>query len=202
MEKIVNSGRYSQSELLQIHRYKKYLHVIFMSNITDAAGVRLRTDVLFGQRPSAVDSKCKWPNQQKPPYYARKLLKEAILECCVESETEYLRYPLGIWRRESHMPTGWILHEISNRGFQVLPDGSYLEYPHTPSVTRANNTYSAQSINYEVPNGCKQVTVTKESQTQVMKTGIIDIIPKIINDTNLLAHGRVCFFLFFVVRWE
>jgi len=93
------------TNLCALNNVRQYLHVTFLSKITDASGTFIRDEYLTDMIPNAV-STLRWPYQITLLPENWKIWRNTILQLYVTGPGAHLSQPLTSWQLE-HTFTNW-----------------------------------------------------------------------------------------------
>jgi len=131
----------SNTNLCALNNVRLYLHVTFLSEITDASGNFIREDYLHDMIP-ATASTLRWPYQIAPLPENWKIWRNAILQLYTKGSDARLAQPLTSWHQEAAF-TNWtwewridpntyaLYHYIQNHWMVQYPtrkQRTYIEY--------------------------------------------------------------------------
>jgi hypothetical protein len=77
---------FTAKEMKDINRCRMYLHVFYLSDITEIAGHHIEEWVIQGKRDGVRSRKWEWSIQQRPPTAAWKVWNKVIGEEFTEEE--------------------------------------------------------------------------------------------------------------------
>jgi hypothetical protein len=88
----------------QINACRIFLRVISLSDITSFDGKRI-TQAAYDRMRDPIQSKIRWPNQQRPPKYWWDTWRNFLL--LLSDANRFLLQPLGDWTEQDHCIRPW-----------------------------------------------------------------------------------------------
>jgi hypothetical protein len=142
------SYQFNHHQLREINSCRVYLQVITISDITDAAGIRILPSAFLGHRDPSRPSSLHWPAWQRPSSWTswRRLLQHI-------STRGRLLQELGQWLTPSHQEWQWF-HDTSQDVVyrQITPDRwEHFNPLRSRHVTRRSQTLYATPIQCQAP---------------------------------------------------
>ena len=175
MEEIINSGRFSKSQLTSINKCRMYLQAFHLSDIATGDGKKISNNAWHGIKD--VDNKgndCKWPRSGTPSDKMWSTWREALNICYTSRKQQILDNKLGDWLK---IPEGWtwFLDEKYNL-FKKKSNDSLVMFPilsHSRNLLR--HSTESQRCNKTSLQNLHPTTVIKTSDS-IISEGISKVI--------------------------
>jgi len=180
---------------IQLQSVRLYLRVTVLSEITDASGLSLlpttfkRPNPRYNEmRDDTTSSTLRWPNQPSPGPNAWKRWKEIISWLYLDSATNQLNTPLGLWKQEydTDYKWNWLVCPISKTLFQKH---GHQWYAYLPQETHHDRiTYRNQASLTSTPQNTVPATPTITTQNIHLRLpiyGLLKPIPRPPNQKSL-----------------
>lgn len=203
MEIIIESRKYTKSELQQINRCRLHLQVYSLTDITCGFGETF-TNTYKCEKDQQRPQQFKWPIQPKPGKKAKALWKKALKDNFPRDEQHVLLQPLQRWTSPCSK-WRWYFNPHTNTLFQRYSNGSWRSWRRRSTTGRVGRTpnfvYDTQTFN--TPRNIVRATVQRIDNRIIKLTGwdkenintISSIIPRSIQwvstDNNITAEDEL-----------
>jgi hypothetical protein len=125
MEEMLQSKRFTDSELSMIYNCRLYLQVSRVSDITTTDGNRIATKMLAGDREDNADLRTQeytWPRQERPQERAWKTWRTAITTV-ISTTAGKLHKPLGEWHHNHEASWNYLASNSTRKLYHRTQQG-------------------------------------------------------------------------------
>lgn len=168
----INSLNIPRLDKIRLNLCRIYLHVLFLSDMTDAGGTQLLDTIMKGNRDDDRPSTLIWPVQGRPCEQDWKLWRYHISRIFARPRSRLLTRPLHRWSASSHQSWTWWYDPENNAAYHQQGD-TYVRYipdRQIRAITRSRSQWCTR-INVVIgrpPGIMSKCTVQRQSANRIL----------------------------------
>ena len=176
MDMIVDSNRFSSSEIEKINYCRLHLQVHNLSDISNGQGSKLEYCAIHHFKNPDKVSKYNWPSQPNPSKSCWELW-DIALTTIWGNEQYNLFPPLGVFLQNPPYESPWSFHQASETLYYKISNMSYSIYSKTRASSPRHNrgiNFSLQSFTFLLPSNTRPALVNRIIPRHVQLEYVID----------------------------
>ena len=176
IDRAIQAHVFTKEEIQSINRCRLYLHIFFLSDIVSGNGREVLQEILDNKPLLQRTSQWQWPRQPRPPPKDWDLFNTALHEIWIESETKFLKHPIGQWQHKSHQLYKFVYNNNEDNIFETFTNGSIRRYDRIPGVTRTSSKYKFATQVNQLPQHYMPISVIKLNNDNIVGEAHMDVV--------------------------